>query len=250
MVFLDSCCDRPSLLPPMENYCCVSAVVACFLILKTRGRIWPCTCTNKLASALPWMRTFHNCLGTVSPIDQVQTSWPQTKLPGTELRNDWVKPSLWVKHCWCMPLGSPAPVLTGLPCPSKPFQCTSPSITQRLLLVVLLAACIHLKKARWESREGRWLSATFVSLNLLLIDKQMIFRSEKLNFQQQQPDLATTVFRHCLETSKASFQWAVADRCCCDEGDQCLGISGLSCLRCDTKELRQQNWKVILEIWV
>lgn len=36
---------------------------------------------------------------------------------------------------------------------------------------------------------------------------------EDLNFEQQQLDLATIVFRHCLEIAKASFQWVVTGRC-------------------------------------
>jgi len=59
----------------------------------------------------------------------------------------------------------------------------------------------------------------------------------ELNFQQQQPNLAAIVSQHCVEISKASFQWAVTGCCGRAGGDQCFWISGPSCLRCDTEEL-------------
>lgn len=140
----------------------IPAVVACFLRQIMALHLY--------TSALPWARTFCTCLGTALPQSRHQLADPNQSCQGWNSAMGWMKPSLWVQQCWCVPLASPAVLQCGLPCLSKSFQYTSPNTTQRLLSVVLLTGCIYLEEG---SKGGRWLFAAFICLNALLTAKQI-----------------------------------------------------------------------------
>lgn len=158
------------------------------------------------------------------------------ELASTELRGNWMQAGFSAQHHHCLPHTNWAAVLGGLWCPSKTFLLTLPGVTQRLLLVVLLAHFIPLEES---SIGGRGLFATSICLNFPLIAKTMnskvlfyfFFRDfifpERLNFQQKQFSLTTIVFRHCCEISKVSSQWAVSNGCAHTGGDRYLWPSSL-----------------------
>lgn len=78
-----------------------------------------------------------------------------------EIRSNWMQAGFSVQHRHCLPHTNQAGVLGGLWCPSKTFLLTLPSITQRLLLVALLAHFVPLEES---SIRGKDLFATFICL--------------------------------------------------------------------------------------